>query len=158
MLRGVKRPRRPAPPLLLPDLDLATLPDPAARRLVQQVLNVVEALAQTVADLRVENQALRDELAQFKGEQGKPVIRPAASAPAHDYSSEAERYTATPRQPRPRRTARPVDRTETLRLERTSLPADARFKGYQRTVVQELILRQETVVFRRAQWYAPSTG
>jgi hypothetical protein len=29
------------------------------------------------------------------------------------------------------------------------LPADARFKGYQRVVVQELVLRQETICFRR---------
>jgi len=45
-----------------------------------------------------------------------------------------------------------------LLVDRATLPADARFKGYQRTLVQELVLRQETIVFRRAKWYAASTG
>jgi len=154
----MKRSRRPVAPLLLAEVDLATLTDPAVRRLVQQVLNVVEQLAQTVADLRAENQALRDENARLKGEQGKPAIRPAASAAPQDYSSEAERRVPTPRTPRSTRTGRPVDRTETLLVDRATLPADARFKGYQRTLVQELVLRQETIVFRRAKWYAASTG
>src|SRR5712692_1948931 len=155
----MKRPHRTAVTApRLAEFDLATITDPAVRRHVQQVLNVVEDLAQTVAELRAANQALRDEVARLKGEQGQPDIRPAATSPLRDYSSEAERHTAKPRGPRPRRTARPVDRTETRLLERASLPADARFKGYQRTVVQELVLRQETIVFRRAKWYAPSTG
>jgi Transposase IS66 family len=157
MLRAMKRARRPAAPPLLPDLDLALLPDAATRRLVQQVLDLVETQAQTIADLRAANQALRDELARLTGEQAKPTVRPAA-APAQDYSSEAERRTPTPRPPRAKRSARPIDRVETLSLDRASLPADARFKGYQHVVVQELVLRQETICFRRAKYYAPSTG
>ena len=155
----MKRPPQQTVPALLADLDLATVTDPAARRLVQQVLNVVEQLAQTNADLRAENQALRDELARLKGEQGKPQIRPAAAGtPARNYSSEAERRLPTPRTPRTTRRGRPVDRMETLRLDRASLPADARFKGYQQHLLQELVLRQETIVVRRAKWYAPSSG
>jgi hypothetical protein len=155
----MKRRRPPGPAPLLAELDLTTVTDPLARHLLEQVLNVVEELAQTVAALRAENQALRDENARLKGEQGKPAIRPAAmGAPPRDYSSEAERHTATPRGPRPRRTARSVDRTETVVLARATLPTDARFKGYRRTVVQELVLRVETIRVWRAKWYAPSTG
>jgi hypothetical protein len=155
----MKRVRRPTAPALLPELALAQLPDEATRRLVQQVLDLVEAQAQTIADLRAENQALRDELARRKGEQAKPAIRPAvAPTSPQDYSSERERRAATPRPPRPPRAARRIARVETLPLDRASLPRDARFKGYTRVVVQELVLHAETICFRRAKYYAPSTG
>jgi cell division protein FtsB len=36
-------------------------------------LNLIEKLSADVRDLQAENQALRDEINQLKGEQGKPV-------------------------------------------------------------------------------------
>src|SRR5207253_8785948 len=106
MRRAMKHPRRPAAPPLLPELDLALCPHAATRRLVQQMLDLVETQAQTIADLRAEVQALRDELARLKGEQAQPQIRPAAApSPARDYSSETERRTPTPRPPREPRAA-----------------------------------------------------
>src|SRR5438132_380589 len=116
MLRAMKRARRAAVPSLLPDLDLAVLPDAATRRLVQQVLDLVETQAQTIADLRAAVQALRDELARLKGEQGQPSIRPAAAPPpTRDYSSEAARRTPGPRPAPEQRAERHIDRVETLR-------------------------------------------
>src|SRR3954447_2713699 len=110
----MKRARRPPAPPLLADLDLARSSDPVVRRTVEQLLNVVEELAQQNADLRAEVQALRDEVARLKGEQGKPVIRPAKSpaAPPAPYSSEAERHTPKPWTKAKKLALLPVDRDE----------------------------------------------
>lgn len=155
----MSRKQRQREPTLLPDLDLAGIADAAARRTVQQVLNVVEDLAQRNAELRGENQALRDELARLKGEQAKPTIRPAARpARATDHSSEAERRTPQPRTPRAKTALLVVDREQRLVCDRATLPADAQRKGYTRVLVQDLRVQRETVCFVREKWYARSTG
>src|SRR5712692_7736330 len=93
-----KQRQREAP--LLPGIEPGRFADPVVRRTLQVVLAVVEELAQANAELRAENQALRDELAHLKGEQGQPTIRPAAPRPAAtDHSSEAARRTPIPRTP-----------------------------------------------------------
>ncbi len=38
------------------------------------------------------------------------------------------------------------------------LPPDAEFKGYEEVVVQDVILRPDTVLFRKAKWYSPTAG
>ncbi len=53
---------------MLDDLDLDALADPAARRLVERLLNVVEDQATQIAALKAEVQHLRDEIARLKGE------------------------------------------------------------------------------------------
>lgn len=135
--------------------DLALIQDEGARRAIRALLNLVEELRAENQSLRADNQRLRDEVARLKGEQGQPAIKPAVKT---DLSSEAER-----RQPRAwrkgaKRDQLTIDRTERLRVERAQLPADAEFKGYQRVVVQDLVLRRDTVCFEKEKWYARSTG
>jgi hypothetical protein len=154
----MSRKQRQRDPALLPELELAGIADAGARRAVQQVLNVVEDLAQQNAALRVENQALRDELAHLKGEQGKPVIRPAALRSPTNQSSEVARRTPTPRTPRVSTAALVVDRTERLFCDRATLPADATCKGTTPLFVQNVRVEREVVCFLREKWYAESTG
>lgn len=49
----------------LPDVNLDAISDPATREVVQQLLNIIEALAAENAALRAENQQLRDENARM---------------------------------------------------------------------------------------------
>jgi hypothetical protein len=110
------------------------------------------SLAEAAA-LRAERQRLRDELARLKGEQGQPRI-----LPKQQHSSEQERHL--PRGERRRVAAREavrIDRDETRQVERP-LPPDAQFKGYAEVVVQDVRLETDTVRFRLAKYYAPSTG
>src|SRR5689334_7232399 len=81
----------------LPDINLESIADPAARQLIGQLLTIIEAMPTEVLTLRTENQQLRDENARLKGGSGKPDVKPNTPAPATDHSSEAERRTCTPR-------------------------------------------------------------
>lgn len=110
------------------------------------------SLAET-ARLRAEQQRLRDEVARRKGEQGKPRI-----LARKQHSSEQERHL--PRGERRRAAARAavrIDRSETRQVEEP-LPPDAQCKGYAAVVVQDVRLETDTVRFRLAKYYAPSTG
>jgi hypothetical protein len=141
------------------DLDLDRITDDYARGVIGRLLNAVEELVAANRVLRTENQQLRAEIQRLKGEQGPPQIRGNTRPPAPaDYSSEAERHvpqTWTKRRKRPRLH---IDREQVLEVEPATLPADAQFKGYTSVVVQDVLLRTETVCFHKAKWYSPTTG
>jgi len=148
---------RPVPGAIA-SIDLASIADVGAREAIRALLNLVEEQASEIRALRVENQQLRDELTKLKGGQGRPKIPPGKSAGGStDYSSEQERRTAPkPWQKRGKQDRVRVDRTERVVVDPATLPADAELKGYERVVVQDLVLRTDTVAFDLAVWYSPS--
>jgi hypothetical protein len=148
----------------VPDLDLTTIPDPATRASIQQVLNLVETLAAEVVRLRALVHAQQDEINRRKGQQGKPTVKPnrrndppAPPAPPTNHSSEAERHLPRPRQKGRKVNTMTIDRPHDCPIEPALLPPDAVFKGYETVVVQDLVLQTDNVAFRKEKWYAPST-
>ncbi len=104
-----------------------------------------------MADLRearAENQRLRDELNRFRGEQGKPDIkpnRPASPGANGQHSSERERSETKDWQKSSKLDQIPIDREEVLRLDRASLPPDSEFKGYEPVVMQDLRMSTDNI-------------
>jgi len=145
---------------MLDDLDLSGVTDPEARRILGLLLNVIEAQAAELTTLRAENHRLRDEINWLKGEQGAPTIL-ATKRVAADHASERERRAGRdiprPRVHKDKRSLLHIDRTEEREVDPALLPSDAERKGYAEFVVQDVALRTDTVLFRCARWYAPST-
>lgn len=139
-----------------PEIDLKRITDAATRAGIVRLLNLVEELVAELAAARVEIQRLRDENNRLKGEDGKPEIRPQAPVVAADHSSERERRQPKPRVRRKKKASLRIDREVVLPVDPAILPADAQFKGHVDVVVQDLIVRTETVRFRKAVWYSPS--
>lgn len=143
------------------DLNLEAIPDEATRAAVLRLLNLVEQLHAENGALRAENQRLRDEIHRLKGEQGRPQFpanrssRPPRTPPP-DHSSEEERREPKPWQKGPKRHRILIDRIQPLRVDRALLPPDAQFKGYDPVVVQDLVLRTDTVLFLKELFYSPS--
>ncbi|GAC1387039.1 MAG: transposase [Herpetosiphon sp.] len=133
--------------------DPSTIQDLAVRALVVDLMNQLEAIHTKVQEQAAEIQRLRDENNRLRGEQPQPTVLP--SRPTRLLSSEQERKVPRPRQKRVK--DRTITRTEVVRLDRTQLPPDAQFKGYQRVVVQDIILMTDTVQFLKEKFYAPST-
>jgi len=143
----------------LPDLDPACIADEQLRAAVVALLNLVETLSAELREARAEIQRLRDENNRLKGEQGKPDIKPNIPRPATtDQSSERERQTPKPWSKGRKIALLEVDREEVCTVDPATLPPDAVFKGYDEVIVQDLILRTDTVRFRKETYYAPSTG
>ena len=155
--------------------------------------NLVENVHTVIALLAEENQNLRDEIAEFKGEQGKPEIRSQAKSKdddnnagndntgdsqsnnfsdgdnasgdtdknsnnSTDISSEDERKED--KIPKDRRTNAEIKltRIERLFLDKSNLPSDAVFKGYQSHIVQGIIFTTDNVQFKREVYYSPSNN
>ncbi len=142
---------------MLEDLDLSSIADERARKLVQQLLNVLEDVMADLRAAQAENQRLRDELNRLKGAQGAPAIKAnTPQPPPKDHSSEQER-----RKPKTwskdRKTDRiALDREQVVQIDPTHLPPDAVFKGYEDVVVQDVIFRTDNVLFHKEKFYSPS--
>jgi hypothetical protein len=129
-----------------------------ARRAILELLNLVESMNQDNQTLRDEVQRLRDEINRLKGEQGKPDVKAnkRKSSEDTDHSSEDERHISKEWHKRPKRNKIVIDREEKLSVDKSTLPADAEFKGYEEAVVQDIRLTTDNVCFLKEKYYSPS--
>ena len=139
------------------DIHLDAIQEENARELVKRLLNMIEQLNTDLRRSQAEIQRLRDEVNRLKGEQGKPNIKGNISKPpATDHSSEKERHTARPRHKSKKKTEIKIDREEVLKVDRAGLPADAKYKGYETVVVQDVRIQVENVRFYKEKYYSAS--
>lgn len=152
------------------DHESTQLKNGVERDIVKRLLNLVERLVAENAEQKAELQNLRDEINRLKGEQGKPNIKANKKKDA-DISSEAERKqaevdangeaveNADGKKKRQREAKLPkikIDREQICPLDKTGLPDDLIFKGYEDVVVQNIIIKTDNVNYRRAIYYSPS--
>lgn len=150
-----------------PQPDLDAIADPELRALVAWCLNQVQELRAANQALQAQIQRLQDEILRLKGQQPSRPKTPkdgsggGGSAPAPPHSSEAARKPDRPsgrgKGKRGLRRTLAVDAEQRLVVS-AGLPADAIFKGYVPTVVQELVCVRRTVRYLRQKWYSPTTG
>ena len=144
---------------MLEGLDLNAIRDENARLLIRRLLNLIEKLSADLRDAQTEIQALRDENNRLKGEQGKPKVkankRPVESS---KHSSEKERKKSRERHKAKKKAELKIDREEVVQVKPEVLPADARFKGYEEVVVQDILVKSDNVRFRKEKYYSASRG
>jgi hypothetical protein len=128
-----------------------------ARKVIVLLLNLVEEVKQENDQLRETIQQLRDEINRLKGEQGKPDIKPdKKKEEQNDHSSEKERRQPKKWQKGSKLDKVKVDRTEVLRVDKSELPTDAEFKGYESVIIQDLKIETDNICFLKEKYYSPS--
>jgi len=123
-----------------------------------EMLNFLELLVSELSKLQLENQQLRDENNKLKGEQGKPKVRK-QSKPNQDISSEEERkrnQDKKKRKSKHKKNKIKIDRVELCDVDKSQLPDDAKFQGYQSVIVQDLEIKTDNVEFKKKIYYSPS--
>src|SRR5882757_4951142 len=138
------------------EFDPSTIEDETVRQVVIWLMNQVERLSGQLQAKDAIIQQLRDEINRLKGEQGKPKIR--GKSQASDLSSEEKRRESKPRSQQGKRDRIKIDREAVLSVDRSQLPEDAVFKGYQEVVIQDIIIGTDNVLFRKETYYSKSTG
>jgi FtsZ-binding cell division protein ZapB len=143
---------------MLPDFDPNQMTNlEGARQAIKLLLNLVEELKQENDSLRGQVQQLRDEINRLKGEQGRPNLKSGKKKKAAGkYSSEAERHQAKGHRKSSKVDKIEVNREEKLMVERSHLPVDAQFKGYESVVIQNIQLKTDNVRFLKEKFYSPS--
>jgi len=126
-----------------------------ALEVIRKLLNLVETLNQETLELKRQNQKLRDENNRLKGEQGKPKIKPNKKTPGQ-YSSEKERKRPKKRKKHSKKDQIKTHDTQICSVDKSILPNDARFKGYDRLVVQDIKFEAHNTLFLKEKYYSPS--
>lgn len=107
-------------------------------------------LFEKVAALKSENAALREENARLKGLKGTPKLRPSGMDKATDPKPEGDKAKRKRRHRGAKRLA--VTEERVLPVE---IPPGSRFKGYEITLVQELVIRSVAIRHRRQRRLTP---
>jgi hypothetical protein len=142
------------------DFRVDSLDQEPQSRTLSMLINLVERLSEQNEKLKIEIQKLRDENNRLKGEQGKPNIRGnKGGGKGKSVSSEKERKERIGKKKKKskrKKTKIAIDRTEVCKVDRSKLPADAQFKGYEKVVVQEILITTDNVEYRKEIFYSPS--
>jgi hypothetical protein len=123
------------------------------------LFTIVEQQNEKIENLSSENQMLRDENNLLKGEQTKPNIR--GSKKNDDISSEYERNQRKPqknRESNSRIDKIEIHQTETCKVDKSTLPEDAVFKGYRSVVIRDIIMKSLNTKYKIELFYSPSEG
>jgi hypothetical protein len=120
---------------------------------VTRLRTLGEAQQASLAALKLENQALRDEVARLKGLPPRPPSRPSGMEKA---TGGAEPGRGGKRSRRRRGAKRDRDAVTAEVVLKAPPPPGSRFKGYQDILVRELTLTPEVVRYRRERWLTPS--
>jgi hypothetical protein len=122
------------------------------------LINLVEEKTAQLNEANHEIQRLRDEINRLKGEQGKPHIKP-RTAKNQDISSEKERqrHNKANTKSNGTKSARiKIDKTIDCPVDQKILPEDAEFKGYKRTISQDIEIKTNNIEYKREVYYSPS--
>lgn len=106
-------------------------------------------LLEQTASLQSENAALREEIARLKGLKGRPKLRPSGMETATEASSDKAKKK------RRHRGAKRLAVTEE-RVIPVAVPSGSRFKGYETTVVQDILIQSLVTRYRRERWLTPN--
>jgi hypothetical protein len=105
-----------------------------------------------VARLKAENAELREEIARLKGLKGRPKLKPSGMEKAAEAAGVKNGGRKGCRGAKQSKLT--IDETRILKPD--SLPEGARFKGYEDFIVQEIVIKPWTVLYRRERWRLPS--
>jgi hypothetical protein len=139
-------------------MDLAGIEDERARAIIALLLNLVEDLGRELKKAHQENAYLRERLGLGRGGGGKPDGQSESTPAQQPHSSEKERKEPQERTKRAKLNQIQIDKEVKLEVDRATLPPDAKDKGYEAVVVQELRIATENVRFLRKKYYSPSLG
>jgi len=141
---------------MLTDLDIDNIRElDDALDYIRSLLNFIETLSQENRELKLRIQELRDEINRLKGEQGRPEIKPEKKTPKQ-YSSEKERKEPKERVKHNKKDQIKTHDIQTCHIDKSLLPKDARFKGYDPVVVQDIKFQAHNTLFLKEKYHSPS--
>jgi len=129
----------------------------------EEILNIIEMLCSIIFELQAENQELRDEVMRLKGEKGKPDIK--ANVQSKEDAEKGREEAGKEKMDRrkkgdwkkgKKKEKIKIDRVETIKLDKSGLPDDAAFKGYEERIIQNIIIQTDNVLYRLEKYYSPS--
>lgn len=139
-------------------IQLPDIPDAERTPLVEQLVVLIEALAEENHRLAETVQQLRDEIAVLKGEKPKPTFKPSGMERPCDPEAPgdaADEPTGRRAGSAKRHKTRDLIIHEDCPVPPSPPPPNARFKGYRDFVVQDLQIQPHNIRYRLEVWQTP---
>lgn len=136
--------------------EIESVIDEKIKSIQKTLLNLLELVMEDNDKLRLENQKLKDEISRQKGEQGRPSVRKQSNT---DHSSEKDRKPRGQQGNKTKKSKKKkhkikIDRMEICDIDQIQLPSDAKFKGYQSVVVQDIVIQTNNIEFKKKVYYS----
>jgi hypothetical protein len=140
-------------------IELPDIPDAERTALVEELVRLIETLAEQTQQQAETIQQLRDEIAVLKGEKGKPRFKPSGMEQQDDHQQKGDEK---PDGAGKRAGSSKRSKTSQLTIHedrpvapRQPLPPGSRFKGYRDFVVQDLKITAHNTRYRLEVWQTP---
>lgn len=118
------------------------IPEEEITPVVAQLLAIIELQAKEI-------QLLKDEIARLKGQKPKPKIKPSTLRKRKSVSKK--------KKPKKRvRRSKKLEIHEIVSIAPDRIPVGSKFKGYQDYTVQDLIISNWNICYRRQRWQTPT--
>ena len=121
------------------------IPEDEISPLVAQLLEVINLQMEEI-------QLLRDEIARLKNQKPRPTIKP-SRLEGNDRSNKPKKKAQKKRTKKSK--TKNMEIHETIPIPPDHIPADSKFKGYQEYIVQDLIIGNWNICYRRERWETP---
>jgi len=140
----------------LSDINPDLIQDEQIKAVVRFLLNIIESQQSEISELKELVQQLRDEINRLKGEQGKPKFKPKNNS--KDISSEQHKKKRKKESEKKqgKKNNISIDEKESCKIDKSTLPIDAVFKGYDTLIQQDLVFQRKNTEFQIELWYSPS--
>jgi len=121
---------------------IPNIPDEQITPLVAELLEIIQLQGEEI-------QHLNDEIARLKGQKPKPKIKP----------SKLEKKNKKPKKQKPNKTEQPITKEleidEVINIPPNNIPPGSVLKDYQDWHVQDLIISNWNICYRRERWETP---
>jgi hypothetical protein len=128
------------------------------RAKLESILDIVEKLYSENTKLQKEVQELKDYINQLKGEKGHPIIKPNTKGDSQETVNINAKMGQRPKKKWVKSTKLDkikVDLVEVIKVDKSTLPPDAIFKGYHRRTIQNIHIKTDNVLYKLEIYYSP---
>ena len=141
--------------LLELNLKLDDMPDEGLAKAFTVLLQIIEKIQGENEKLKDEIRYLKQRLKMESDDSDSDTTN--KKKPHNDHSSEDDRKEPTPKGKKKRGSKKDrvhIDRTKYCEVDKTILPEDAKFIGYQDIIIQEIVIKTDNILYKKEIYYS----
>lgn len=143
--------------ITIPEIKFEAITEPYAKEIISRLLGLIDSALEGWDKDKAKLQQVIDKCRELKGEKGKPNIKPKTRG---NYSSKTDQEKAEGKKKKPRKKRRKknkkITQTKRIPIDKSTLPADAVYKGTVNTVLTGITIRVEGIELKREKYYSRS--